>query len=85
MLTHNRVDFELLHAEALETQRPHASILVANRRASDFELARRILTLLNRFAVDKVPCSSSSCAQDRRAMGATQNFAPLANLLSPFL
>ncbi len=54
MLTHNRVDFELLHAEALETQRPHAGILVANRRASDFELARRIMTLLNRFTADEV-------------------------------
>ena len=54
MLTHNRIDFELLHAEALETQQSHAGILVANRRASDFELARRVMTLLNRFTADEV-------------------------------
>lgn len=54
VLTHNRVDFEQLHAETLETRRSHAGILVANRRASDFELARRILTLLNRFTADEV-------------------------------
>lgn len=54
ILTHNRVDFEQLHAEALEAQRTHTGILVANRRASDFELARRIMTLLNRFTADEV-------------------------------
>ncbi len=54
MLTHNRIDFELLHTEAVETQGSHAGILVANRRASDFELARRIMTLLNRFTADEV-------------------------------
>jgi hypothetical protein len=37
LLTHNRVDYELLHAEALRNQQPHAGILVANRRASDFD------------------------------------------------
>ncbi len=54
VLTHNRVDFEQLHAEALETQQLHPGILAANRRASDFELARRIMTLLNRFTADEV-------------------------------
>jgi len=54
VLTHNRVDFEQLHAVALETQWFHAGILVANRRASDFELARRIMTLLDRFTADEV-------------------------------
>jgi len=54
LLTHNRVDFERLHTEALQDQKPHAGILIANRRASDFELARRILTFLNRFSLEEV-------------------------------
>jgi uncharacterized protein DUF5615 len=54
LLTHNRVDYEALHAAALDAHQPHAGILVANRRASDFDLARRILTLLDRFTADDV-------------------------------
>jgi hypothetical protein len=54
LLTHNRVDYELLHAEALQAHQPHAGILVANRRASDFDLARRIMILLNRFTAEDV-------------------------------
>lgn len=54
MLTHDRVDYEQLHAAALRKPQPHAGILIANRRASDFELARRIMTLLNRFTADEV-------------------------------
>lgn len=54
MLTHNRIDFERLHTETLHSHRPHAGILLANRRASDFELARRILTLLDRFTADEL-------------------------------
>ena len=54
LLTHNRIDYELLHAEGLREQRPHAAILIANRRASDFDLARRIMTVLNRFTPEEV-------------------------------
>ena len=54
VLTHNRVDYELLHTKALREQRPHYGILIANRRASDFELARRIMTVLDRFTADEV-------------------------------
>ena len=54
LLTHNRIDYELLHAERLRAQRPHAGILIANRRASDFDLARRIMTVLNRFTPDDI-------------------------------
>ncbi|HJT21640.1 MAG TPA: DUF5615 family PIN-like protein [Nitrospira sp.] len=54
LLTHNRVDYEVLHAAALQNQQAHAGILVANRRASDFELARRIMTLLSRFTAEEV-------------------------------
>ncbi|MEC4890351.1 MAG: DUF5615 family PIN-like protein [Nitrospira sp.] len=54
ILTHNRVDFEQLHQAALRDHRQHAGILIANRRASDFELARRIMTLLNTFTAEEV-------------------------------
>ncbi|MGH7146489.1 MAG: DUF5615 family PIN-like protein [Nitrospiraceae bacterium] len=54
LLTHNRIDYELLHAEGLREQRPHAGILIANRRAFDFDLARRIMTALNRFTPEEV-------------------------------
>ena len=54
LLTHNRCDFEQLHEAALRDQRLHAGILIASRRASDFELARRIMTLLNTFTAEDV-------------------------------
>lgn len=53
LLTHNRSDFETLHLAALHEQRPHAGIIIANRRASDAELARRILKLLNLLTADE--------------------------------
>jgi predicted nuclease of predicted toxin-antitoxin system len=54
ILTHNRCDFERLHEAALREQRPHAGILIANRRASDFELARLIMTVLNTFTAEEI-------------------------------
>lgn len=54
ILTHNRLDFEALHRAAIMEQRPHAGIILANRRASDTELARRILRLLNLFSADEM-------------------------------
>jgi uncharacterized protein with PIN domain len=54
ILTHNRCDYELLHEASLREQRSHAGILIASRRASDFELARRIMTLLNTFSAEEV-------------------------------
>ena len=53
LLTHNRCDYEELHLTALKQHQPHAGILIANRRASDLELARRIMTLLNRVTADE--------------------------------
>ena len=53
ILTHNRCDFEQLHEAALRDQRPHAGILIASRRASDFELARRIMTVLDTFTAEE--------------------------------
>ena len=54
LLTHNRIDYELLHVEELREQHPHSGILIAHRLASDFDLARRIMTVLNRFTSDDV-------------------------------
>jgi len=54
ILTHNRCDYELLHETALGEQRSHAGILIANRRASDFELARRIMIVLDTFTSDEL-------------------------------
>ncbi len=54
LLTHNRIDYERLQAEGLRDQRPHAGILIANRRASDFDLARRIMTVLDRFTPKEI-------------------------------
>ncbi|MEI8014308.1 MAG: DUF5615 family PIN-like protein [Nitrospira sp.] len=54
ILTHNRCDYERLHEAALHEERAHSGILIANRRASDFELARRIMIVLNRFTVEEI-------------------------------
>lgn len=54
ILTHNRCDYERLHEAALTEQRFHSGILIANRRASDFELARRIMAVLNMFTADEI-------------------------------
>lgn len=54
LLTHNRVDFERAHIEALHQNKSHAGILVASRRASDFELARRLLRVLDRFTAEEL-------------------------------
>ncbi len=54
LLTHNRIDYERLHAEGLRDLRPNAGILIANRRASDFDLARRIMAVLNRFTPEEI-------------------------------
>lgn len=54
ILTHNRVDFEQLHQAVIHDHRLHAGILIASRRASDFELARRIMTVLDTFTAEEV-------------------------------
>jgi uncharacterized protein with PIN domain len=54
ILTHNRCDYELLHEAALREPRSHSGILIANRRASDFELARRIMLVLDTFTADEL-------------------------------
>lgn len=53
LLTHNRVDFERLHLEWLETGRPHAGIIIARRRPPA-ELAARVGRLLTRLTADEL-------------------------------
>jgi uncharacterized protein with PIN domain len=52
LLTHNRVDYESLHATVLHENHSHGGILIANRRASDFDLTKRIMKLLNTFTAE---------------------------------
>ncbi len=54
LLTHNRRDFEALHLKALQEQTTHRGLFIANRHPSDWELAKRILKLLNTFTSDEV-------------------------------
>ena len=54
VLTHNRRDYERLHEATLREHRSHAGILIASRRASDFDLAPRIMTVLNTFTAEEV-------------------------------
>jgi len=55
LLTHNRVDFEQLHQEWVETGKTHAGIVVARRRYPS-EIATRVGRLLARL-----PHSDFSC------------------------
>ena len=52
-LTHNRADFEALAAAYVESGRSHAGIILAGRR-SPYEVARRLLVLLNQVAAGEL-------------------------------
>ena len=54
ILTHNRGDFEALHRNALAEQQDHAGIIIANRRVSDADLARRVMKLLDLLSADEM-------------------------------
>ena len=51
LLTHNRVDFERLHRDWLESGRPHAGVVVARRRLPA-DLTARLGRLLARLAAE---------------------------------
>jgi hypothetical protein len=53
LLTHNRVDFDRLAAEWVKAGKRHSGIIVAVRRRP-FELARRLLQLLNTVSADEM-------------------------------
>jgi predicted nuclease of predicted toxin-antitoxin system len=53
LLTHNRVDFESLAAQYAANEQAHFGIIIAARR-SPYDLAQRILTLLNHVTADEM-------------------------------
>lgn len=53
LLTHNRADFELLAKQYFEAEQSHCGIILAVRR-SPYEIAQRLLTILNRVTADEI-------------------------------
>ncbi len=52
-LTHNRADFEALNQAYIAAGREHAGLIIAVRR-SPYELARRLLLILNQVTADEM-------------------------------
>src|SRR5947209_6873256 len=52
LITHNRVDFESLAVEWLIAGHHHAGIIISVRRTT-YEVARRLLLLLNQVTADE--------------------------------
>jgi hypothetical protein len=52
ILTHNRGDFETLHADYLANAKHHFGIIIANRR-SPYEIARRAAILFDTLTADE--------------------------------
>ncbi|MBX3052501.1 MAG: DUF5615 family PIN-like protein [Caldilineaceae bacterium] len=53
IVTHNRVDFEEIHANCVEQDVEHFGVIVAQRR-DVYEIARRLGLLLNRLTADEI-------------------------------
>lgn len=53
MVTHNRSDFEGLHAQYIQQRTPHFGVIVAQRR-DVYELARRLGLLLDTLTADEI-------------------------------
>ena len=54
IVTHNRADFELLHAQYLAAQQPHFGIIIAKRRPHDDIVVRKLLNLLDSVSSDEM-------------------------------
>ena len=52
-LTHNRVDFEQIHTQYVESGRTHFGIVIAQRRRPH-EVTDRLLHLLNTLTADEI-------------------------------
>src|SRR5215510_2648454 len=52
-LTHNRIDFETLVQKYFTTGQMHYGVIIAVRR-SPYEIARRLLTVLNQVTADEM-------------------------------
>ena len=53
IVTHNRVHFEQLHREYLESERHHWGIIISAHRRP-YEIARRLARLLNALTADEI-------------------------------
>lgn len=53
IVTHNRIDFEKIHAAYMAQQMGHFGIIIAQRR-DVYEVARRLGLLLNTLTADEV-------------------------------
>ncbi len=53
LLTHNRADFEALHAQFHTANRNHAGIIIATRRLP-YEVVRRLLLILDQVTADEM-------------------------------
>lgn len=53
ILTHNRLDFEKLHADYIATGKHHAGIIIATRR-NPRDLARRVSILCDSLTADEI-------------------------------
>ena len=53
ILTHNRADFEHLHAQYLESSQFHWGIIISSQR-SPYEITRRLTILLNNLTADEI-------------------------------
>ena len=53
IVTHNRVDFEKLARQYIDSGKSHSGIIIAVRRPAT-ELARRLLVLINHVAADEM-------------------------------
>jgi predicted nuclease of predicted toxin-antitoxin system len=53
LLTHNRADFEALAQQYLAQKKQHHGLLLAGRR-SPYEMARRLLVILNNVTADEM-------------------------------
>ncbi|WP_297631552.1 DUF5615 family PIN-like protein [Caldilinea sp.] len=54
MVTHNRIDFELLHQQYFAEQRLHFGIIIVKRRPDDFVVVRKLLNLLDTVSADEM-------------------------------
>ncbi|MDH7486266.1 MAG: DUF5615 family PIN-like protein [Anaerolineae bacterium] len=54
LVTHNRHDFEMRHAQYSEARRTHCGIIIARRRPRPSHVVSRLLDLLNRVAAGEM-------------------------------
>ncbi|MEL6469491.1 MAG: DUF5615 family PIN-like protein [Cyanobacteria bacterium J06623_4] len=53
IVTHNRVDFELLHLQFVDKGKEHYGIIIVPQKSA-YEVARRVCALVNALAADGI-------------------------------